>query len=173
MAEMIYITGGARSGKSAYAQRRCEAYPGELLYVATACAGDEEMAGRIARHQAGRGSRWSTLEEPLDLCGRLPAAAGGRAAVLVDCLTLWLTNLFFHHEQRPEPVLAAVGALASLLPDLPGPIYLVNSEIGFGVVPENELARRFRDLAGEAGQLLAASATEAWLVAAGLPVRLK
>ncbi len=173
MADLIFITGGARSGKSAFAQRRAEDHPGSLLYVATAAAGDEEMAARIARHQKARGDRWATLEEPLALAERLPGAAAGKGAVLVDCLTLWLTNLFFSHREDPAPVLAAVRSLTDILPGLSAPVYLVNNELGCGIVPENAMARNFRDLAGEASQLLAASAAEAWLVVAGLPVRLK
>lgn len=173
MAELIFITGGARSGKSGFAQRRAETHAGELLYVATATAGDAEMAQRISRHQQERGPRWATLEETLDLPGRLPAAAGGKGAILVDCLTLWLSNLYFHHREEPAPVLAAVAAFAEVLPQIPAPVYLVSNELGSGVVPDNRLARRFRDLAGEANQRLAAAAGEAWLVVAGLPLQLK
>jgi adenosylcobinamide kinase / adenosylcobinamide-phosphate guanylyltransferase len=173
MAELIFITGGTRSGKSGYAQRLAEARPGPLLYVATAGAGDAEMAERIARHRAARAERWKTLEEPLALPKRLPAAAAGKGAVLIDCLTLWLSNLYFHHREEPAPVLDAVAALVEALPRIAPPVYLVSNELGSGVVPENRLARHFRDLAGEANQLLAAAAGEAWLVVAGLPLRLK
>jgi adenosylcobinamide kinase/adenosylcobinamide-phosphate guanylyltransferase len=173
MAELIFITGGARSGKSAFAQRRAETHSGPLLFVATAAAGDAEMAARIARHRQARGSRWTTLEEPLDLAGRLPAAAAGNGAILVDCLTLWLSNQLFHLREEPAPVLAAMHTLLGTLPQLAAPLYLVSNEVGGGIVPENQLARQFRDLAGEANQLAAAAADEAWLVVAGLPVRLK
>ena len=173
MAELIFITGGTRSGKSGYAQRRAEAHPGALLYVATAAAGDAEMAERIVRHRAAREQRWETLEEPLALAERLPAATTGKGAVLVDCVTLWLSNLYFQHREEPAPVLAAVAALIDALPRIAAPVYLVSNELGSGVVPENRLARRFRDLAGETNQLLAAAADEAWLVVAGLPLRLK
>ena len=173
MAELIFITGGTRSGKSGYAQRRAEAHSGRLLYVATAAAGDAEMTARIARHRAARQQRWETLEEPLALGERLPAAAAGKDAVLVDCVTLWLSNLYFQHREEPAPALAAVAALIEALPRLAAPLYLVSNELGSGVVPEHRLARAFRDLAGEANQLLAAAANEAWLVVAGLPLRLK
>lgn len=173
MAEMIFITGGTRSGKSSYAQRRAEAHAGPLLYVATATAGDAEMAARIARHRIARGERWRVLEEPIDLAGRLPAAALGTSAVVLDCVTLWLTNLYFAHGEKSAPVLREVEVFCQLLPILAAPLYLVSNEVGFGIVPENRLAREFRDLAGEANQLLAAAADEAWLVAAGLPLRLK
>lgn len=173
MGDLIFITGGTRSGKSGYAQRRAEALPGPLLYVATAGAGDAEMATRIASHRAARTERWETLEEPLALTEELPAATAGKTAVLIDCVTLWLSNLYFHHREEPAPVLAAVAALIELLPRIAAPVYLVSNELGSGVVPENRLARRFRDLAGEANQQLAAAASEAWLVVAGLPLRLK
>lgn len=173
MADLIFITGGTRSGKSAFAQRRAEAHPGPLLYVATAAPADAEMAERIARHQAARGDRWTTLEEPLALPERLPTAATGKAAVLVDCLTLWLTNLFFAAAEDSGAVLAAVDRLVLALPGLSAPLYLVSNEVGSGIVPENALARSFRDLAGESNQRLAAAATEAWLVTCGLPLRLK
>ncbi len=173
MAELIFITGGSRCGKSAYAQRRAERHPGSLLYVATGSGGDDEMRERIARHQAARGPRWETLEEPLDLAARLPDAAVGRGAVLIDCLTLWLSNAFFRHGEAAGPVLVAVEELGAQLRQLTAPVYLVNNELGAGIVPDNPMARQFRDLAGEAGQLLAAAASEAWLVVAGLPLRLK
>lgn len=173
MADLIFITGGTRSGKSDYAQQRAEAHSGPLLYLATGTPGDAEMRARIRRHQAARGPRWQTLEEPLDLTGRMPAAAAGKGAILLDCLTLWLTNQFFRHEQATAPVLEAVDQLVSVLSGIPAPVYLVSNEIGFGIVPENALARRFRDLAGEANQRLAAAARECWLVVAGLPLQLK
>ncbi len=173
MGQLIFITGGARSGKSRFAQRQAESRPGALLYVATAAVGDAEMAERVARHRAERGERWQTLEEPLQLAERLPQVAAGKGAVLLDCVTLWLTNLLFHHGERPEPVLAEVEKFLDAVRQLDSPLYLVSNEVGSGIVPDNRLARVFRDLAGEANQLLAAAADEAWLVTAGLPLRLK
>ncbi|HBT83781.1 MAG: bifunctional adenosylcobinamide kinase/adenosylcobinamide-phosphate guanylyltransferase [Desulfuromonadales bacterium GWD2_61_12] len=173
MAATIFITGGTRSGKSDYAQRRAEAHAGLLLYVATATPGDAEMAARIARHRIARGERWDVLEEPLDLAGRLPSAMAGAAAAVLDCVTLWLSNLYFAHGEERAPVLREVEGFCRLLPTLTAPLYLVSNEVGYGIVPENRLAREFRDLAGEANQLLAAAADEAWLVVAGLPLRLK
>ena len=173
MGETTFITGGTRSGKSAFAQSLAEQRSGPLLYVATAGIGDAEMAERVARHREARGERWQTLEEPLRLADRLPEAAKGHCAILLDCVTLWLSNLFFHCGERPEPVLAEVERFIAVLPAVDVPLLLVSNELGSGIVPENRLAREFRDLAGEVNRRLAAAADEAWLVVAGLPLRLK
>lgn len=173
MGQLIYITGGARSGKSTYAQTRAEAQPGPLLYLATAGVGDAEMAERVRRHQAVRGARWRTCEEPLDPAGRLVQAAAGTGGVLFDCLTLWLSNLLFHHGEAAAPLLAEVERLLAALERIEAPLFLVSNELGQGIVPENRLGRLFRDLAGEANQRVAAAADEAWLLVSGLPLRLK
>ena len=173
MAELILITGGTRSGKSAFAQRCAEAHARPLLYVATATIADNEMAVLIARHQQVRGERWNLLEEPCDLCSRFPLAAAGQGAILLDCVTLWITNLLFAHNEEPALVLAEVRRLIACLASIDGPVYLVTNEVGGGIVPENRLARLFRDLAGEVNQELATAANSAWLVVAGLPLRLK
>jgi adenosylcobinamide kinase/adenosylcobinamide-phosphate guanylyltransferase len=165
------VLGGAASGKSRFAQDLAERQPGPLLYVATAQAGDAEMAERIARHRQARGERWRTLEAPLDLTVVVPAAAG-YDAVLVDCVTLWLTNLLLA-SATPDDVWPAVEGFLSVLAGLPAPIILVSNEIGQGIVPEHALARTFRDLAGQVNQRLAARADHVWLVTAGLPLQLK
>ncbi|ORJ60270.1 bifunctional adenosylcobinamide kinase/adenosylcobinamide-phosphate guanylyltransferase [Geothermobacter hydrogeniphilus] len=173
MSRLVFITGGARSGKSSYAQRRCEELPGTLLYVATARVEDAEMAERVTLHQQQRGERWALLEEPLDLSARLPDVTPGRSAVLLDCLTLWLTNQLFAAGEQPVPVIAAAEQLIETLRRLDIPVFVVSNEVGSGIVPDNALARTFRDLAGRVNQLFAASADEAWLLASGLPLRLK
>ncbi|PLX78548.1 MAG: bifunctional adenosylcobinamide kinase/adenosylcobinamide-phosphate guanylyltransferase [Desulfuromonas sp.] len=174
MQRIVLITGGARSGKSGFAQRCCEEQAGTLLYVATARCEDDEMAQRIARHRELRSERWQTCEEPLDLAGeRLREFASGHGAVMVDCITLWLTNLYFHHGEQSEPVLQAVDDFIASLDQFPAPLFLVTNELGSGIVPENRMARQFRDLAGMVNQKLGCAATEAWLVASGLPLRLK
>ncbi len=173
MGRLIVITGGARSGKSGYAQRLAESCPGPLLYVATAGIHDAEMAQRVRLHQAERGERWSTLEEPLRLVECLPGAAAGQGALLLDCVTLWLTNLLFHHGEETAPVLAEVDRFLAMVPQLEAPLFMVSNEVGSGIVPDNRLGRLFRDLAGTANQRLAAASDEAWLVVAGLPLRLK
>jgi adenosylcobinamide kinase/adenosylcobinamide-phosphate guanylyltransferase len=173
MAPMTYITGGARSGKSRFAQMLAETCPGDLLYVATAGVHDEEMASRVERHRLARGERWTTLEEPLALSERLPSAAAGKGAVLLDCVTLWLTNLLFSCNEEEARVLAEVDRFFSVLPGLTATLFVVSNELGMGVVPANPLARKFRDLAGDVNQRLAAVADEAWLVVSGLPLRIK
>ncbi len=173
MAKMVYITGGARSGKSSYAQQLVEEHPGKLLYIAPARVEDDEMAERVARHQQAREERWQLLEEPLWLAECLETSAAGHGALLLDCVTLWLTNLYFHLEEKQGPVLAEVDRLIELVWQLEEPLYLVSNELGSGIVPENRLARRFRDLAGIVNQRLAAAADEAWLVVSGLPIKLK
>lgn len=165
------VLGGAASGKSAFAQQFAEQHPGPLLYVATAQSGDAEMAARIARHRQARGPRWQTLEAPLDLT-RLAPAAVGYGAILVDCVTLWLTNLLLAHEDAAR-VGTAVEAVVATFGQLPAPLILVSNEVGQGIVPDNALARTFRDLAGGVNQRLAARADQVWLVTAGIPLKLK
>jgi adenosylcobinamide kinase/adenosylcobinamide-phosphate guanylyltransferase len=170
-AQVTLVLGGAASGKSRYAQELAEQQVGTLLYVATALAGDDEMAQRIARHQLNRGDRWRTLEAPLDLTV-IVAAAAGHGAVLIDCVTLWLTNLLLARE-TPAAVWPAVDAFIAALDGLSKPLFLVSNEVGQGIVPEHALARTFRDLAGQVNQRLAARADTVWMVTAGLPLRLK
>jgi adenosylcobinamide kinase / adenosylcobinamide-phosphate guanylyltransferase len=172
MAKMTFITGGARSGKSRLAEGLAVAHGAPLGYLATGHAGDAEMAERIARHQARRGAEWQTMEEPLDLAGVLTGHDGYFKAVLVDCVTLWLTNLLLAHDD-PARVMAEVRTLVGLIPTLQMPVILVSSEVGMGIVPENRLARTFRDLAGEANELLAAGADEVYVMFSGLPLKLK
>jgi adenosylcobinamide kinase/adenosylcobinamide-phosphate guanylyltransferase len=164
------VLGGARSGKTRYALAEAERGEGALTYVATAQAFDDEMAQRIAQHQAERSGRWRTLEAPLDLAGAL--ASAGRGPVLVDCLTLWLSNLM-HEAQGDEAV--QEGRIAALLTALgeAGEVVLVSNEVGWGIVPDNALARRFRDEAGRLHQRVAAVADRVVLVVAGLPLSLK
>lgn len=173
MAGIVYVTGGARSGKSSFAQQLAEQHRGALLYIAPAWAEDDEMATRIDLHQQARGERWCLLEEQLWLVERLPDVAAGKGALLLDCVTLWITNLYFHFEEKQSPVLAEVDRLIELAWQLEEPLYLVSNELGSGIVPENRMARKFRDLAGIVNQRLAAAADEAWLLVSGLPVKLK
>ncbi|MCB2227414.1 MAG: bifunctional adenosylcobinamide kinase/adenosylcobinamide-phosphate guanylyltransferase [Desulfarculaceae bacterium] len=172
-AAKVLILGGAKSGKSSTAQRLAESWGGRLVYVATAQAGDAEMTARIARHQAERGEAWSTLEEPLALEEALRRADGPDAVLLVDCLTLWLSNLVLGANLSDTAVAERGEALAGMLPELKARVILVANEVGLGIVPENALARRWRDLAGGLNQRMASACDTVVLVAAGLPLALK
>jgi adenosylcobinamide kinase/adenosylcobinamide-phosphate guanylyltransferase len=163
------VLGGARSGKSSYAERLAEGAGGSCIYLATAAAGDAEMAERIARHRARRGERWRTHEEPLALAEALATVARPEAAVLVDCLTLWLSNIML----ADLDVENKCGNLVAALPRLRGPVIFVANEVGLGIVPDNALARRFRDEAGRLNQAVAAAAQSVVFLAAGLPLVLK
>ena len=167
------ILGGAKSGKSALAQRLAEAAGGHLVYLATAQARDPEMAARIARHQVQRGPAWTTREEPLELARALKELDRPRQVILVDCLTLWLSNLLTLAGLEDSAVEARARKLAALIPGLQCRLILVANEVGLGIVPDNPLARRFRDLAGSLHQSLAAVCDQVILVAAGLPLVLK
>lgn len=163
------VLGGARSGKSRHAEALAERQPGACLYIATGQAWDAEMADRIAHHQAQRGPRWRTIEAPLDLVGALGQTAGPGRAVLVDCLTLWLSNLM--HADRD--IAAETDRLVRWLAAPPGPVVLVSNEVGLGIVPDNALARAFRDHAGRLHQAVAAAVPSVVFIAAGLPLTLK
>src|ERR1700731_1404746 len=163
------ILGGARSGKSRYAELLVANAASRGTYCATAEAGDAEMAERIAAHRARRGPFWRTIEIPLDLWPALLAEATPHRPVLVDCLTLWLSNLLMAG-RRPEP---EGGALSRALRNAAGPVVLVANEVGMGLVPETSLGRHFRDAAGRLKQEIAALADRVVFVAAGLPLVLK
>jgi adenosylcobinamide kinase/adenosylcobinamide-phosphate guanylyltransferase len=165
----LLVLGGARSGKSAYAQRLAEAHVPDRLYLATAAAGDEEMAARIARHRADRGQGWTTLEEPLEITAALLTHAQPSRVVVVDCLTLWLSNLMLAGRD-PGP---AVTALASAIGGLAGPAILVSNEVGMGIVPDYKLGREFRDWQGRVNCEIGAVCGAVIFIAAGLPLQLK
>ena len=163
------VLGGARSGKSAHAEGLIAAQDGIPVYIATAEPGDDEMAERIAAHRARRGEGWRTLEAPLELAAALREEAKAGNAVLVDCLTIWLSNLLF----AARDVDAEIATLMAALAEGKGPVVLVSNEVGLGIVPENALARAFRDHAGRLNQRVAQAADVVVLVTAGLPMTLK
>lgn len=165
----LLVLGGARSGKSRFAQGRAEALTGELIYLATAQALDDEMRERIALHRADRGTRWSTVEAPLQLAEAITACSTPETVVLVDCLTLWASNLMLAERDTA----AATKGLVRSLSDARGPVILVANEVGLGIVPDNALARKFRDAAGRINQETAAAVDEVVMMFAGLPLVLK
>ena len=169
--QVILITGGARAGKSIYAEARAAALGRRRVYIATAEAKDEEMAGRIAEHRNRRGNEWATIEEPESLPEALMSQHAQADVTLVDCLTLWLSNLLVLH--GAEFATRRVDALAEAIPRLDFHLILVTNEIGWGIVPDNALARQFRDLAGWANQRIGSLANEVILMVAGVPMILK
>ena len=165
---LTLVLGGARSGKSRHAEMLIEAH-GCGLYLATAEPGDHEMAARIEAHRARRGAAWTTIEEPLELTAALARHSRADRPILVDCLTLWLSNLMLSGRDLD----AATQGLVECLSGLAGPVVLVSNEVGLGIVPDNAQARRFRDGAGRLNQAVAAGCQQVVLVAAGLPLILK
>lgn len=164
------ILGGARSGKSALAERRAAASGLEVVYIATATAGDDEMRARIEQHQQDRPQDWSVIEEPVALAAVLQREAGAGRCLLVDCLTLWLSNCLF---AQPSCWAAEYQRLCDLLPTLPGRVILVSNETGLGVVPMGQMSREFVDESGRLHQKIAALAGRVTLTVAGLPMTLK
>jgi adenosylcobinamide kinase/adenosylcobinamide-phosphate guanylyltransferase len=169
--QIILVTGGARSGKSKYAEQRARELGPRRLYIATAEAKDEEMAQRIAEHKRRRGNDWATVEEPVELSSALLAQRGRTDCALVDCLTIWLSNLLLHRDGNFAE--DRVEELVETLPRLDFHAVLVTNEVGWGIVPDNALARQFRDLAGWANQRIAAAANEVVLAVAGIPMIVK
>jgi adenosylcobinamide kinase / adenosylcobinamide-phosphate guanylyltransferase len=169
--QIILVTGGARSGKSIYAEQRVGQISGRRLYVATAEANDEEMKQRIAEHQKRRADQWITVEEPVELTETLRARCGRTDCALVDCLTLWISNLLIRRDEKYA--VESVDRLLETLPQLDFHVVLVTNEVGWGIVPDNPLARQFRDLAGWANQQIATVATEVILMVAGIPMVVK
>lgn len=165
---LTLVTGGARSGKSRFAEGLARSSGLSRRYIATAEAWDAEMADRIARHREDRGADWDTIEAPLDL-GPALAAAPPASVTLIDCATLWLTN----HMLAGHDLAAEADRLLAALAACPGKVIVVSNEVGWGIVPENALARAFRDEQGRLNQRLAAQAGLVAAVIAGLPLALK
>ncbi|MEP9388533.1 bifunctional adenosylcobinamide kinase/adenosylcobinamide-phosphate guanylyltransferase [Mesorhizobium sp. KR9-304] len=165
---LTFIIGGARSGKSAHAEKLVTARPGPWTYIATAEAYDDEMAERIAVHRVRRGAGWTTVDAPLDLAQALRTVPDDRP-VLIDCLTLWLSN----HMLAEHDIDALSAELEEVLASPRGPWFVVSNEVGMGIVPDNRLARRFRDAQGRLNQRVAACADRVLFLVAGLPLQVK
>jgi adenosylcobinamide kinase / adenosylcobinamide-phosphate guanylyltransferase len=174
MAHVTLITGGSRSGKSSYALTLAQADPSLTrgYFIATAEGLDDEMRERIARHRAARPQSLVTLEAPIDLCAAIADLAGRADIAVIDCLTLWVSNLL-GRSFSDDGILAEADRLAITLAAAPYPAIVVTGEVGSGIVPENPLARRFRDLLGWTNQRLARAVDELILMTAGYPLRLK
>jgi adenosylcobinamide kinase/adenosylcobinamide-phosphate guanylyltransferase len=168
-ARVTLVLGGQRSGKSRYAEGMVAGSGLTPVYLATATAGDAEMAERIAHHRGRRGAAWELIEEPIDLAGALARASRPETCVLVDCLTLWVSNLL----GRGRTTEAEADRLIATLPHLPGRVVIVSNEVGAGIVPANALARKFADDLGTLNQRVAAAADDVVLMVAGLPLFLK
>ena len=167
---LTLVLGGARSGKSRHAEALITAEPAPWLYIATAEARDEEMRMRIAEHRERRGVGWETVEAPFELAEAVERADGGaHGAVLIDCLTLWLTNIML----AERDIAAEKAKLLQALAQAAVPVVAVSNEVGLGIVPDNALARRFRDEQGRLNAEIAALASRVVLMAAGLPLMLK
>ena len=168
MSSSLLITGGARSGKSSFAEKRTLSYGTPVIYIATAQAFDEEMENRIQLHQQRRGDEWRTISEPLAIANIL-TSLDRQGACLVDCLTLWLSNLIFAEEDISKATSSLIEAIAARR----DPVILVTNEVGGGIVPENALARRFRDEAGRLNQIVAEAVDEVYTCISGIPLKLK
>jgi adenosylcobinamide kinase/adenosylcobinamide-phosphate guanylyltransferase len=170
---LTFILGGCRSGKSDFALQTANAISADRrVFIATSMPRDDEMKDRVARHRAARGADWITVEAPLALAEAIAENARNGCVVLVDCLTLWISNMLLE-TGAPAEVEARIPRLIGTLAQASGPVVLVSNEVGAGIVPENKLARQFRDLAGTANQAVAAAASRVVWVAAGIPVTIK
>lgn len=174
----LLITGGSRSGKSKFAENQAELLGGQVVYLATAEAGDSEMMERILKHQQRRSTDWVTVEAPLDVVGTLERFQTGYT-ILVDCLTMYLSNLYFKYEstvkieELPQRIHKEIAHLAEVITSSAANLIIVTNEVGWGIVPDNPLARAFRDLAGLSNQQIAAVCDEVYLVVSGIPMKIK
>jgi len=171
--KITLVLGGCRSGKSRYALDAANEMAGDdKIYMATSVPSDSEMKKRVERHQAERGADWQTIEEPLLIHEAIAGASDGARVILVDCLTLWTSNLLFQ-EKDEAGIMAAVDLLTDALASSACPVLLVSNEVGYGIVPENGLARQFRDMAGLVNQRVARLADQVILTVAGIGVQIK
>ncbi len=170
--KIYFITGGARSGKSAFAERLARDVAGKRAYIATAQALDPEMTAKIEKHRMDRGNAWDTYEEPLAVDELMRKISGRYQVVLLDCLTLWLSNVMAHAD-GDEAVTARSRGLVAAIKEFPGSCIVVSNEVGLGIVPDNPLARKFRDFAGMLNQEMARAADEVYFTASGIPVKIK
>ncbi|MBI5183327.1 MAG: bifunctional adenosylcobinamide kinase/adenosylcobinamide-phosphate guanylyltransferase [Nitrospinae bacterium] len=167
------VIGGARGGKSNFALSLAEGMGDRRIYLATAEALDQEMEERIRLHKESRSDLWDTVEEPLEIATLLSDLKGRCDVVVLDCLTLWLSNLIMKGDNTDEVIIGRVEELSKMIFNLDYSIVIVSNEVGMGIVPENRLARRFREIAGMANQILSDAASDVYMVMAGIPVKIK
>jgi len=166
----IFILGGAKSGKSRFALDLCNGLGKRCIFVATAQALDQEMKERIECHQAERGDNWQTIEEPINVATTIHALDGRDTVILIDCLTLWLNNLFMKYGEDQEAIKQAIEDLVQNLADIQGVAVIVSNEVGMGIVPEDPLSRRYRDALGYVNQQIAHLARKIVFTLAGIPM---
>jgi len=178
MAKIILITGGSRSGKSTYAQRMAESISGDRTFIATCPVIDKEMEVRIRKHrEARRAGNWQTVEETIDLASAIQEASGG-SVILIDCLTLWVNNLMYDAglqdgEISEEDIVVQCRKILDVCREISGTVIFVTNEVGMGIVPDNALSRRYRDLAGRCNQVMADGADAVVFIVSGLPLNIK
>ena len=170
---LMLVIGGAKSGKSRFALDTCNRNRGKRIFLATARSEDPEMEDRIRRHQSERGPEWVTIEEPLNVAAKISALDNKETVILLDCLTLWLNNLFMRYGEDQNRINQEIDGLAKQLACLRGAVVVVANEVGSGIVPNNPLARRYRDTAGFTNQRIAAVARNVVQIVAGIPIMLK
>jgi len=170
---IVFLTGGVRSGKSDTAQKWGEGMEGRRLYLATAEALDDEMRRRIARHQMSRADRWTTWEEPVHIGTAIERVADEYDVILIDCLTVWVSNLLHYAEGDDELYAKEVNALLKAMESLRGTVFIVSNEVGMGIVPDNACAREYRDRLGLLNQRIAQKADRVYFICSGIPLVLK
>jgi adenosylcobinamide kinase/adenosylcobinamide-phosphate guanylyltransferase len=169
----MLVLGGARSGKSSFSLDTCNNMEGEHIFIATAQALDDEMEERINKHKADRGRKWMTIEEPVEIAARLRKLDKDDAILLLDCLTLWLNNIFMENESDTDEIYGKIDEVIELLKDVKGRIVIVSNEVGMGIVPENRLSREYRDASGYMNREIGEVACKVVIHFAGLPIILK
>ena len=172
MSEFIFILGGARSGKSAYALSLAKERSRKALYIATAEANDAEMKSRISKHKTSRPKYWNTVEEPLDLIAALKKQKHKYEVIIIDCLTLYLSNLM-HEGLKQAAIIKIIKEAASYIKAMKETVIVISNEVGLGIVPENKLAREFRDISGLSNQIMAKEADGVVFIQAGIALKLK
>ena len=166
---ITFVIGGARSGKSGFALQKASLHPGRKAYIATAQALDAEMQERIRKHQEERPAEWEAFEEPVNIATIIKEIHGRYDVILIDCLTLWLSNLILNNNDVEKEFSSFQSSLSGINSNL----FIVSNEVGLGIVPDNPLSRKFRDLAGLLNRKIAAISDEVYLVTAGIPLQIK